>query len=80
MSKERVKAKHRYGDPKAQKLVNRAIKAIKVVAYILALAVAGYGAWWFTIPGGGIIGVVLILAGILISAFATFELKVRESE
>ena len=79
MGREKSKVKYEYGNPKTQKLVNKAIKAIKIATYILALAVAGYGAWWFTIPGGGIIGIVLILAGVLISVFATFELKVRES-
>ncbi|MEM1694273.1 MAG: hypothetical protein QXH21_08160 [Ignisphaera sp.] len=79
MRKEKTRTRHSYEDAKRQRLVNKVIRIIKVVSYGLALAVAGYGAWWFTIPGGWIIGVVLVLAGVLISIFVSRELKVGES-
>ncbi|MEM4843913.1 MAG: hypothetical protein QXU08_05855, partial [Ignisphaera sp.] len=75
-----IKTRHSYEDAKVQRVVNKVVRVIKIATYILALGIAGYGAWWFTIPGGETIGVVLILAGILISVLASRELKVKEGE
>ncbi|MEM4619137.1 MAG: hypothetical protein QXK54_04460 [Ignisphaera sp.] len=74
------KSRYEERDLRIQRFVNKAIKAIKIASYILALGVAAYGAWWFTIPSGEVIGVILIIAGLLISVLASRELKVKEDE
>ncbi|MEM1694207.1 MAG: hypothetical protein QXL19_08415 [Ignisphaera sp.] len=78
MRKRKVRYEER--DLRIQRFVNKAIKAIKIAVYLLALGIAGYGAWWFTIPNGEIVGVILIIAGLLISLLASIELRVREGE
>ncbi|MEM1560574.1 MAG: hypothetical protein QXK24_00385 [Ignisphaera sp.] len=74
------KSRYEERDLRIQRFVNKAIKAIKIASYILALGVAAYGAWWFTIPSGEVIGVILIIASLLISVLASRELKVKEDE
>lgn len=67
-------------DESKQRLVEKAVKIIRYATYGLAAGIAAFGAWWFTIPGGGIVGAVLLLAALLISVFATIELRVRKHE
>lgn len=80
MVKSKDRTRQVYVDEKKRKLVEKGIKIVKLASYVLAAGVAGYGAWWLSIPGGEDIGISLIIAGLLISAFATFELRKKRWE
>lgn len=63
---------------KAIKYLRTATKVAKVLGYILALGLIGYGAFLLTLPNGMILGSGMILGGLLVGLFTHIELKVRE--
>lgn len=80
MTKHKDRRRSPFVDEGKVRLVEKVVRIIRIVSYVLAAGIAGFGAWWFTIPGGESMGVILIVAALLISLFATIELRERKHE
>lgn len=65
---------------KTLRLVEKVVKCARIASYVLSAALAAYGAWWFTIPRGWVIGVVLLIVAMILSLLASRELRSRRYE
>ena len=64
-------------DGKRKRTLKTLAKICKIAGYVCSLLVAGYGFYWLTIPGGGVIGGILIVLSVFIAIETHRTIKIE---